>query len=205
MAMLGPMYAMIGLQTVVNALVQGVSSVAMANFCLAAIRNGQADINDAVAGYKRFGPAMLAGLVYTLASYLGFLACCVGMFVVAALLIFMYCDVADGTNNVLEAAMASYERTKDKILPMIAFMLLYGIVAFLGVLACGVGLLFTVPLAMTALCIVYCYLTNTGPNAGQAYEGAHGSPYPRGQQAPYQPGTPYEPTEQPQPPEPPRP
>lgn len=199
MAMLGPMYAMIGLSTVVNSLVQGISTVAMAHFCLAAVRNGQADINDAVAGFKRFGPAMLAGLVYTLATYIGLLGCCIGAFVVAALLIFMYCDVADGTNNVIEAAMASFERTKDKILPAIAFMFLYGIVTALGVLACGIGILFTMPLAMTALCLVYCDLTGTGPNSGQTWAGAPGSPYPRGQQAPYDPSDP------PQPPEPPRP
>lgn len=198
LASLGAVYTMLGISTVVRSFAQGISSVALASFCLGAVRNGRADINDAVAGFKKFGPAMLAGLLHTVGTYLGILACCVGMFVVAALLMFIYCDIADGTTNPMEAAMASFERTKDKILPAIAFMFLYGIVASLGLLACFVGLLFTVPLAMTAMCLVYCDLTGTGGPGQQHWVSDGASPYPRGQGNIYQ----GEPPAPPAPPEP---
>ena len=199
MAMMGPMYGMMGLQQLLGSMAQGVSSVALASFALGAYRKGTPEINDVIEGFKKIGPAILAGLLVQIVTMLGLLACCVGVFVVYALVMFTYPEIADGTTNPVEAIMASFERLKDKIFPAIAFSIVMGLVAAAGLLACGIGVLFTAPLATMALCIVYCDLTGRGPGMDNMDPAASPySPYPRGQEMP----SPYPPQDPPAPPAP---
>lgn len=199
MRMIGPIYGMAGLQQIIGSLAQGITGVALCTFALGAIRKGTPEINDVIEGFKKFGPAMVAGLLIQLATLLGVLACCVGVFVAVGAVMFVYPEIADGATNPVEAMMASWERVKDKLLPAIAFSIVSGLVAAVGVFACGIGVLFTVPLAMTATCLVYCDLTGRGPgmqNYDPNYTGY--SPYPRGQEMP----SPYPPQDPPAPPAP---
>ena len=81
---------------------------------------------------------------------------------VASAGMFIYLEIADSGCTPVEAFMASIEKTKGQIFMAIAFYFVIGLVAGIGVLACGVGILFTLPLAYCAIAYVYTDITGTG-------------------------------------------
>lgn len=156
----------------VQVAVQGVCFVAMCYMLLAGIRRGHAEVGDFIEGAKRnLVPGLLVGIVYYIATMLGLLACCIGIIVAVALFMFAYCEVAEGVRNPIEALMASMEKTRDKLLAAVGFSILAGFVALSGILACGIGILFTFPLAYCAICYVYLDLTGTGAVQQSLYQG----------------------------------
>ncbi len=70
--------------------------------------------------------------------------------------------VADGRGGALGSIKQSFEATGGQTLNAFLFMLVLGLVVMLGVLACGVGLLFSFPIAPLAIAIVYQDLFGLG-------------------------------------------
>ena len=216
-------------QSFINMFVYGITMICLYSFGLATIRRGSAELGDLFGGFSKAGKGAIGGLVYSLLTYavmtpivagafllpgLGLLFGCLALiaaFAVAGFLLFYYCELSDTDRNPLQAIGSSFAMTKDKWFPAVGFVFVQGLVIACGFCGCCIGILFTLPLGITAACLVYADITGTGFGMNQQMPGtASPSPYPRGGTAPeqpyVQPGTPYPPSDQPvDPPAPPMP
>lgn len=62
----------------------------------------------------------------------------------------------------IEALMGSYEITRGKVGELFALSLFSGMILLAGLLACGVGVIFTAPLSMLVMSCAYVCLTDRG-------------------------------------------
>lgn len=83
------------------------------------------------------------------------------MFVSVRLYLFPYVLV-DRDCGAIDSIRASFEITRGHVVELLAVALLSGLIGISGVLACGVGLLFTYPLGMLILSAAYALLAGGG-------------------------------------------
>jgi hypothetical protein len=127
-----------------------------AYFILRKVRGQRPALGDVFAGFTQFlVPSILAGIVVSLITSIGMLLCFIPGILAAIALMFVYFIIADGESQFMNAIM----RSKDIVMTSFGNYILYGIVIFLvvaaGVIACGVGVLVSAPVAMAAVALVY--------------------------------------------------
>jgi hypothetical protein len=128
-------------------LVPGLYSIA-----LKCVRGQKAEVKDLL---LLFQDRFIHHVGLLLLQVCGFLACGVGVIVTMALFVpgsFLVIDRKMDWDGAMERCV---EHIKPKIVPWILFSLVVALVAFAGVLACGVGVLVTGPLALCAWAHAY--------------------------------------------------
>lgn len=95
--------------------------------------------------------AILVGLAVTIGSFL----CVIPAFIVGGLLMFTVPLIVDQRLGALEAMMKSVDSLKGEWLMATLFYLVVSILGSLGALLCGIGLLFTWPLFILSVSVLY--------------------------------------------------
>lgn len=112
-------------------------------------------VGDMFSAFDVAGNLILAGILMSIASMIGALACYIGAFVVMGALVFVLPLVVQGRLSAVEAMQRSWETTRPHLLMYILWAFLVSLIASLGVYVCGVGLLVTMPIAMIAQMVAY--------------------------------------------------
>jgi len=98
---------------------------------------------------------LVAGLVISVGVMFGSIACYVPGFIIGGLLIFAQPIIVHQRLGAFPALSQSWNLLKDQLWMATAFYFILSLVAGMGALACGVGLLFTYPLYPIAISLVY--------------------------------------------------
>lgn len=129
--------------------------LAMAMMALKLARGQTVDVNDAFSGFSRFGQVFGLYVLVQLAVYIGFLFCCFPMFILGGLLMFAMPIMADRNIGPVEAIKESVLLLKDHWLMATLFYFVIGLCSGLGVLACCVGIIVSMPLLYVCPVLVY--------------------------------------------------
>lgn len=112
-------------------------------------------IGDAFSGFDNFGPVFIAGLVFLAVISIASVFCIVPAFLVAPFVLQLIPIVALGNKSMGEA----FEMSKDEGLRQyggyLLFFLALTLIMLVGALFCGVGVFFTIPVAVAALGVAY--------------------------------------------------
>ncbi len=152
------------IQLVTNLLI-GVMLGGFAHMTLALLRGEAVTVGHFFRVMPKIHIFLLYGLLYGIFTTLGIVACCVGSLVVAGLLMFSPLFMVDKELGAWEAITASVNALKGEWLMASVFYLVASLVAAVGMIACGVGILVTAPLAMLAVAIVYRDVVYVGVNS----------------------------------------
>lgn len=146
---------MIVVSSVVPIILQGPMIIGMHIVCWRVLLGGRADPGDLFKGFNYFVPALVASLLIAIFSFLGLIACLVGALVVAAIFQFTYLFIVDRNMDFWPAMQASHAVVKQDYMGFLLFLLALIGINILGVLACVVGLLVTIPLHYLAVTLAY--------------------------------------------------
>ncbi len=116
---------------------------------------GRTEVGDVFKGFNLFVPAMVAGILVSIFSSIGFALCLVPGFFVLAALQFPFLLILDKGMDFWPAMEASMEAAKRDWGGYLVFVLLQMLVVFAGVLACFVGLLVALPVIHAATVAAY--------------------------------------------------
>ncbi len=100
-------------------------------------------------------PFLVGGLVVSLATALGFACFVLPGFVIAGLSMFTLLFMADQKLAPFDAFKASLEALKSQWVSATMLALVAGVVCSVGMVACYVGLFFTLPLGATIIALAY--------------------------------------------------
>lgn len=146
---------MVLVSSAVPLVLQGPMLAGMHIVCWRVLLGGRADVGDLLRGFNFIGPAMVAGVLIAFFSILGLLACLIGALVVAAIYQFTYLFIVDRKMDFWPAMKASHAVVKQDYFGFIIFLLALIGINILGVLACFVGVLVTMPLHYAAVTVAY--------------------------------------------------
>ncbi|MBZ5735257.1 hypothetical protein K8Z61_12205 [Nocardioides sp. TRM66260-LWL] len=121
---------------------------------------GQPFTLDRFLDLGRLGPLAVAGAIVGAASFVGTLLCVIPGVIATYLLSYAAYFVVDQGLEPVAAAKASVDLCRRNLGTTIVWAILGGIAAGVGVCACGVGLLVTVPIVLFGT--AYTYRTLTG-------------------------------------------
>jgi uncharacterized membrane protein len=116
---------------------------------------GKSEVGDVFKGFNYFVPAMVAGILYSLFSSIGFALCLIPGFFVVAALQFPFLLILDKGMDFWPAMETSMDAAKRDWGGYLVFVLLQMLVVFAGVLACFVGLLVAIPVIHAASVAAY--------------------------------------------------
>lgn len=173
----GLAFAALGLQIVVSMLAQGIGYIFYAGimiFTLKQLRGEQAKFEDLFIAFKNPAPYFVGGLLYGLATAIGVLACCVGSIAIAGLLMFMFPLIHDRKLSGVAAFQESINLLKDQWPMAMAYIFCTALFSIAGIIACGIGVLVTMPIMYIAPALAYHKIVGVP-------DGVHLSPsqYPR--------------------------
>lgn len=152
------------------------------------IRREPISVGDVFSAGDVWLPLFLNGLLYGLAVTVGLVFCIVPGFLAAGLLMLAPLLIVDGKERgPVSALNASYNALRSDLWNAALFTFVLGLLAGIGLLACGVGALFTYPLYFLGMALVYrdFFLGGVPPQAGYpGMPGGTGPANPWAMQAP---------------------
>lgn len=119
------------------------------------LRGGQVEFKDLFSARDQLLQVLGAQLLLGLLGFLGMLICVIPAFIVGGLLFFTLPLIIDRKLGVIDAMKASAEMTKPNLLMFTLFAIVVQLIAGAGEIACGVGLLATIPLLFTMTAVAY--------------------------------------------------
>ncbi|PQV64356.1 hypothetical protein B1R32_10537 [Abditibacterium utsteinense] len=131
------------------------------------VRTGRAELGQMFSTTDVLPSLLGAGILTTLLSGIGYLLCIVPGLLLSGLFMFVMPLIVDKRQGAIEAIGNSFNALKPQMWMALLFVIVIGLVAGAGALACGVGLLVTAPLALIAIAITYNNLLGGGQNAAQ--------------------------------------
>ena len=152
-------------------------------------RRQEVAAGDVMSGFQMFMPLAIGMLIVYVATFLGYILCIIPGLLIAGLSMYTMPLIIDKKMAPMEAFKTSIDMLKPQMWMALGFIFVIGLIAQIGSYACGVGALFTIPLAILAL--VRQYMNAVGDTVVPAGI----SPYPRGDSAP--PAAPSESTSEP--------
>ena len=172
------------LSTITGVLSQGlmtvISSALSAAFIIMWLRliRGQRFSLDCLTEAKRFIlPLLLIQFATQFAVSAGTLACIVPGFILAFGLMLANMIAVDHGFSPLDAMASSWELTNGRKIDLFILSLCLGLLNIGGMLACGVGLLVTIPISAGGLCFFYDAIAERGDNYLTPDERAANDPY----------------------------
>jgi hypothetical protein len=142
------------------------------------MRGGRVAVSDLFSGGDVFLKAAGGFVLTAILTGIGAIFCILPGLVVGGLLYFTIPLIVEKRLGVIEAMQTSFERTKGQWLMFSLFAIVVGILAQIGSVACGVGLLATFPLYFTINAVAYrdvfgvsgaqSFAAQTGSSSGYA-------------------------------------
>ena len=123
------------------------------------IANGQPVTVGSFFKPRMIGSVVLATVLIGIASAIGSLCFILGI-VVAIFTLFTTVAIVDRSLSPIDGIKASIDITKANFVQVLLTWLLAGVIAIVGAIACGIGLIVALPVA--ALFVVYAYRRLTG-------------------------------------------
>lgn len=112
-------------------------------------------VNDLFSGGQYFGQMLIGQVIFNIALFIGFLLCCIPGLLVMGGLMFWTPLVVDRKMDAITAMTTSWNTLKSQVFTAIGFWIVAALAAMLGLIACGVGVLFTAPIGILAPALVY--------------------------------------------------
>ena len=141
--------------SVASIVTQGPLQVGFHIFCIKKMYGKKAELGDLFKGFDYFAAALVAALIIGAFVFVGILLCIIPGLLVAAALKFTYLFILDKKMEFWPAIQASHETVKSDYLGFTLFLCALGLINILGLLACIVGLLVTIPLSIAAITYAY--------------------------------------------------
>ena len=136
-------------------LIQGPLQLGLYTVSIAAVRGQAVRFEDLFAGFQRFVPAFLAGLLIGIFTGLGAVLCIIPGLIVSVLYAPTYLYMIDEGLDFWPAMERSRIAVWDNFVPWCLLMLgLFGL-NLLGMLACCVGTFVTWPMTIVVICLAY--------------------------------------------------
>lgn len=151
------------LMTLIMALVCGIVPVILQGALIAGLQlacarkmlHGRMEFADLFLGFNFFVPTMVASLLITVFTAIGFLVCIIPGLVVSAMFSFTYLFIVDKKMEFWPAMQASHAIVKQDYVGFTLFFLVGALISLLGTLACLVGVLITVPILFASQVAAY--------------------------------------------------
>jgi uncharacterized membrane protein len=109
-----------------------------------------AQAGDVLKGFNDFVPGLIVGLLGQLIVVTGYGLCVVPGLLLSPLMAYAVYFVAAGEKDGIAAIRHAFDVVQANLIPGAVCSFLIGCVACLGVLGCGVGIVFTIPIAAIA-------------------------------------------------------
>jgi len=155
------LYAIVG--GCVPIVLQGSMQAGLHIACMKKLVRGRMEIGDLFLGFNFFVPALLAAIVISVFASIGFLLCIIPGMVLYAMYSFTYLFIVDKRMDFWPAMQASHAVVKNDYVGFTLFVLALGLLNFVGVLCCLVGVLVTIPISFMAITIAYREIVGLEP------------------------------------------
>lgn len=137
------------------------------------LRTGSPDVGDVFSVADVFIHIIIASILMTIAMFLGFCLCIIPGLLLAGLFLFVNPLIVDRRMGAIDAIGTSFNTLKPHMWMALVFTIVVGLVASVGALACLIGLVVTVPLAVLSIAITY---RNFFDNGSAPYNGGSYTP-----------------------------
>lgn len=124
-------------------------------FCMKKMLGRQAEFADLFKGFNFFIPALVASLIISLFSSIGFILCIIPGLVVTAMYKFTYLFIVDKGMDFWPAMQASHAIVKQDYFGFTMFLLAIIGVIVLGAICCIVGVFIAIPVTIAAITVAY--------------------------------------------------
>lgn len=158
--------------------VLGLFNGGLAYMVIKYLRGEKVEFGDGFNAFSQAVPLILGGISASFLTMLGVIGCIVGAFVVGGLFIPLYTILVHEKLSVMDALKRSSELVKPYLMMGALFFLVQGLLGAIGVVACCIGLFFTMPMMMACGTFIYRDLTGTD-FSGQLAPAGGPSNYPR--------------------------
>lgn len=119
------------------------------------LRGEKIEIADGFKGFEKFGYTFLAGIIFTVIVAVGTMFLIVPGLILGALFIYMFPYMIDKKMDFEEAFRASIDLVKNNLLEHTLFLLVVVLIGMSGIIICGIGIVFTLPLTYIAIGVAY--------------------------------------------------
>lgn len=123
----------------------------------------KAEIADVFKGFDDFVPALLAVLMSSIIVAIGFMLCVIPGLLIMALVPTSAYLVAVGESDGINAIRRAFEAVKANLVSAFFCALVLGIVASIGSILCGIGIILTLPIGVIGSYHMAKQLTDDGP------------------------------------------
>ncbi len=144
---------------VINHAVQQFMQAGLMIFMLRVARGGSPEISDLFAGKQYFWRFFWGSILFGLMIGFGLIFLIVPGIILALMFWPMTYVIVDRNVGVLDALQQSREATSGNYMAVFVLALASFGINLLGLLACGIGLLFSIPLGTLLLAVAYCGMT----------------------------------------------
>jgi uncharacterized membrane protein len=139
----------------------------MVGFHIAFMRKmvrGIVEVGDLFKGFSFFVPSLIASILISIFTTIGFLCCIIPGIVVSAMFMFTYLFIVDKRMDFWPAMQSSHEIVKKNYVGFSLFILATILLNLAGALCLLVGLLITVPITFAAITVAYQEIVGFDPN-----------------------------------------
>jgi hypothetical protein len=141
---------------IVSAPVYTVFSAGLFKYYLKQIRGETAGVGDAFSGFgPHLGQLIMLSLVQIIFVFLGYMLCVIPGIYLAVAWYFAIPLVIDKGLGFWEAMELSRKMVNKHWFLVFAFLLVYGMLSMIGIIACFIGILVTLPIGFAALMFAY--------------------------------------------------
>jgi uncharacterized membrane protein len=140
---------------IIVTLVGVVLQAGLASAAIKHVRGGTVEVNDLFAGVSNLGNVLAGGIIMAIAVAVGLVLCIIPGLIVGGLLMFTYLLIMDKGAGGVDALGMSWNTLKPQLVMAAVFYLVTSLIAAAGVVALGVGVLVTAPLAMLSIALTY--------------------------------------------------
>jgi len=144
----------------------GPFALSMSMMAMKVVRGEQVQVGDLGLGFARFGSSFLAMLAITFCVTIGTYICCLPGMIMGGLFMFTIPLIGDRSLQPFEAMGQSWQMLKSHLWMAMLFYLVVSLLSGLGILACGIGVLVTLPLLYVCATLVYRDFTVGRPIPG---------------------------------------
>ena len=130
---------------------------------------GRVDLGDLFKGLKYWLDGLLATIVVAIFVFLGSLLCFIPGLIVAAMYMFTFHFIFDKRLGFWDAMQASHNVVKQDYFGYTIFLVAVALLNILGVLACFVGVLVTIPWGHAAVTVAYRDAVGYDPSTASLY------------------------------------
>ncbi len=128
------------------------------------IVRGTVEVADLFKGFNFFVPSLIASILISVFTTIGFICCIIPGIVVSAMFMFSYLFILDKRLDFWPAMQASHEIVKRNYVGFSLFVLATILLNLVGVLCLLVGLLITIPITFAAITVAYREIVGFEPN-----------------------------------------